>query len=578
MLKVNEKALLVKAAKNTQGVSFPKGHILTVVSTSLVKAVVETTDGTFSENVLKAWFPPAKTYKEQVTEKIKTIKSEVPSDKEWFYDYKLSTEIVNLLKKADLPFDFKGHFKSGEALWNPSKFLDGELCSFIDLPSREIALELKNAIKTKTPMSTWVDIGPGMSYDGCSCCEKRERIETNGTSARFSGEPCIYPTGNPPFSWEISIPSGNLVVTDDLREVFPQLRSHNVNRPSGILATIKDAAKQNMATGFVGNTCPSIYKSEDGEHKYIIASFYGDEDYEEEEGEETVEKQEKTALASICTDLWWFSICDKVDFEARCKKFNVEPGNLDFMTVKPGVYKFTHNMSADINSGEETIYTTFEWVRDLNKQLPGTLTPLEEYDAMEINPNAYVQAHALNYPTLYGQTENRYKENQVTIPWELVDEQRKTSSWWQLMEELFSTKQTRFHHKGFPLYSVLETLVPDIEPPPLRGPVWSHKTLNSDLVSWCKQVNLSSSFARPLFRLLEAIIRFGFSVENIAKSHKYNIKELKLSLKTAIDSYPVLAKMYPEHVDSDFLSWMSDSKRLKTWTSKHEFFNPLKQE
>ncbi|KKL57029.1 hypothetical protein LCGC14_2239470, partial [marine sediment metagenome] len=126
----------------------------------------------------------------------------------------------------------------------------------------------------------------------------RFNLLTNGISV-WADEECPYPHGFT-IEFELNVPSGQIVATDDLRPLFDILGDYDINTDEGCRLTTLAYEQIGCAHGFVGNSCPGIYKQG---NKYIIANGGHDRDGEQ--------------VGSIGTDLWWYSIVDADEFKRR---------------------------------------------------------------------------------------------------------------------------------------------------------------------------------------------------------------------------------------------------------------------
>jgi len=308
---------------------------------------IETDEGLFSEGELHPAHPSV----------LRTQMSEPPRLPSHLgvrdYDYELVHHVSELLR--GLAVDVRGHFKRGTLLQRPP--VAGSLILTSASPAELKALH--QALKTGTKLDRYVDVGRDFDIRTCAHCGADNfRIEADGVSLRLSGDPCPWPDEIPANEWELNVPSGRIVVADDLRAQFPLTMGDDlpsVNTIIGCRAVSQSYAAVGLAHGFVGNTCPGVFCL--GEDKYEISSFYEDE----EEGS-TSSKPKKAAVkkvASICTDLWWYSICDSDEWKRRTRKFGgtLKESGAKTMKVKPGVYRFKHN---DSMKEDEVVYATFE--------------------------------------------------------------------------------------------------------------------------------------------------------------------------------------------------------------------------
>lgn len=141
------------------------------------------------------------------------------------------------------------------------------------------------------------------------------------------------------------------------------------------------------AQAFVGNSCPGVYRV--GEDEFVITRVAFDD-----ETDETVEPKGES-VASICTDLWWYSIVDLDEFNRR----GCDEDQITKVEVRPGVYKFTHlvHLEHEEKENEPFIYTKIEWVRPPE--------PVKDYAAIEAGKNFTAGQVIYNliqqYPDLY---------------------------------------------------------------------------------------------------------------------------------------------------------------------------------
>lgn len=199
----------------------------------------------------------------------------------------------------------------------------------------------------------------GCRFDLCGECGAFLKITFDGSTLRFQGpneEPCPHPDGLPEYSFEIEVPSGRLVVANDLRSHFKEAEDEDVldmeTHIGSKLITLA-YAKFGMAYAFVGNSCPGVYQI--GQDRYTIAVSSSEEGkFINPEGER---------VARICTDLWWYSLADEDLLKKRGykpKKKNGDP----VLTVTPGRYRFTHryHLCDHESRTASQIYATFERV------------------------------------------------------------------------------------------------------------------------------------------------------------------------------------------------------------------------
>lgn len=153
--------------------------------------------------------------------------------------------------------------------------------------------------------------------------------------------PCEYPDGITTVI-TLAVPSGRLIVADSLRPAYDWKDADltvSYNAALGQAQAAKAMAAQGCAFGYVGNTCPGLYRTGDG--TYAIASLaydWGEDDNDSGEGEIRPEGWEE--LAGICTDLWAYSIADYEAWKARSTRELRAYGDT-IVDVTPGTYEFT---------------------------------------------------------------------------------------------------------------------------------------------------------------------------------------------------------------------------------------------
>jgi hypothetical protein len=157
----------------------------------------------------------------------------------------------------------------------------------------------------------------------------------------------------PPFT-TIFETSGEIIVENDLRRYFSEEKEDfDVNRTVGIIKTMEFYAKQGMLHGFVGNSCPGVYLSEERGEIHIGC------DYDSENDTEILPDDTFKSVASVCTDLWWYSIVDLAEF----KKNNPDVDTSDFTIVKipAGIWELSHKYGiSEIGYHENLPYATLK--------------------------------------------------------------------------------------------------------------------------------------------------------------------------------------------------------------------------
>lgn len=187
----------------------------------------------------------------------------------------------------------------------------------------------------------------------CTKCGERVYFETNGKDVRATSR-CKFYNGHPPYEFELEIPSGKMVVANDLRRLFDEdetiRNSVDWNSEVGMNEYVKLWAKNKLAHAFVGNTCPRLIKLNDD--AYTIGNVPIDFTEDEVIGD---------TVANITTDLWWYSICDYDEFTKRSagKSRKYYESVVD---VKPGTYKFYHQYHL-VNNVNVDSFVNYTWIK-----------------------------------------------------------------------------------------------------------------------------------------------------------------------------------------------------------------------
>jgi len=185
--------------------------------------------------------------------------------------------------------------------------------------------------------------------DICYICGRKIGITFDGKV--FGSETvCPYPDGLPEYSMRFAVPSGKIVAGNDFRDEYEpeapdsisdgfsfgkKLESFkfNVNTEWGQRQVFMFYAKRGMAHGFVGNTCPGVFRLADG-RLTISQCRYDKKTYENKDppGER---------VGGIGTDLWWYSLADHDDLARRRNGEAVTRFDC-VINVEPGIYRVTH--------------------------------------------------------------------------------------------------------------------------------------------------------------------------------------------------------------------------------------------
>lgn len=529
----------------------------TVLSTDLSTSI-QTSEGVYEESDLLPGDPAVRRTAEGVSP---TWDHRSYAVRRWGEDEPglpmgLRQKVQELLKKAT--FDTNGHWKKG-SVWDKS-FNPLETAWVFD-QSLRLSDAKKLVAAGENGIDEWVEVNLHLSgVMKCSHCGETEfGLETNGKVVRIAGKPCPYPDGLPLTEWELNVPSGKLVVANNLCALFPVISDDpDINTVLGCRQRALTYAEAGLAHGFVGNTCPGVYLVGSGSGAaYKIATKPHNEVWD---GSKYVAvrtpKFKGKFVASICTDLWWYSICDGDEFDRRVKHFGEKASDFGAKTVRvrPGVYRFRHDEGAVAQDGpQECVFTQFEWVRE-----PDPVRDLlAEHQGISMNPHQYVAAQAERWPTLFG--------NGKKTPWSEYTEAERLSAWQEVADQIFCTigGGTEWHEKGFPLAKANPT-VPDMEPPSFRAQ-YSWYPFSAPYGGLFENIHFSPGFAKLAFRVLESVISFGMAVREDRPKGIREVGPARARMMVAVKRYRELAPLYPEAADPAYVGWLSQEGRAEKW-------------
>lgn len=262
-------------------------------------------------------------------------------------NFQVGWKLREKIESGRVKLDIGGHFRS---ISLNDDFIKSHLSIKLKATPSQLK-ELDKAIETEVPLNNFIQFENSHFLD-CNECGKLVVLETNGVEIRCAN-PCIYPQGLPSYEIELNVPSGKFVVANDLRDYFPIIGDYNVNKTICCKQTSEKYAQAGMAYMNVGNTCPGMFRINDG--SFVIGTVSS-------RNQNPVKGSHR--VAGICTDLWWYSIVDYDQFLIRAKR---EPGNYEqIVTCKPGVYRFKHqyHLVRDNNYTRADIYSFIDWIRD----------------------------------------------------------------------------------------------------------------------------------------------------------------------------------------------------------------------
>lgn len=173
----------------------------------------------------------------------------------------------------------------------------------------------------------------------CWLCGHSVTFDVTTERARAT-TPCPIPDGTTTVI-TLAVPSGKILVTDDLRPVYTAPREVERTLPDynggfGQAQYTRATADLGCAYGYVGNSCPTLYRT--GPDTYVIANGAYDDDTDE-----VTVPDGWTDLATICTDLWAYSVADYADWCARGGNPTTLGWTDTVVDVPPGTYEFTHH-------------------------------------------------------------------------------------------------------------------------------------------------------------------------------------------------------------------------------------------
>lgn len=570
MFKAGDVATILATGKTTTIVKTLKAY--SIQSTKVKAFPVETADGIFDESELHQAHPsvlftitgqqyPSLYHDDRVGE---------GREEYWaFFGLPEVQKFQISLKMMDL--DVRGHLRNGEGFYDFKSWKKGAICNLI-LAGLSVSIEdvkaLNEAFDNKVALDRWVDLGTpefGLnSFEECPYCDKSNfRFECNGVSLRFDGEDCIRPNGFPPNEWELNVPSGKLVVANDLRDWFPSPQGDrfDINNTKGTRASTDAYASVGLSYAYVGNTCPAVYELGEGSFKISSGSYDEDED-------EPVDPKEGKQVASICTDLWWYSICDFDEFKQRSRQFKLKQrdARAEIIRVKPGVYRFRHFDEVDRDAPGETVFSVFEWVREADsvQASQAKRKKIEPYNA-----HAYVQACVQAYPTLYcpRRPKSTYRDR---LSWEELNEEQKTRCWQRVADQTFFTlgNGVEWSEDGCPTGTVPPK--EDVEPPQFREQFhWYPFCTEYTPIKECGS-KMAPSFVKLAFRILESVISFGMHVSTDNNSKRHTSQARKLMLE-AVNLYRGLAKKHSGLADPEYLAWLKSKGQAEAWVARFNF-------
>lgn len=269
----------------------------------------------------------------------------------------------------------------------------------------------------------------------CGFCGERIPLAFRTDHFEAVGQPCPFPNGLET-TFELNVPSGRICVDDDLREWFPiDQDGDDINQAIGRHQYALHHAEAGLAMGFVGNSCPSVYKHGEG---FRVGG----------------KAKKAKRLAGICTDLWWYSICDAEELERRFARYSPEvtleswakDSGGTIISVKPGVYRF-QNFHVFDDEGRP-LYATAEWVREPD--------PVHDFvgedDAKCSTATEVLFQSILEWPTLYLPYREPYSSYDDRLSWGECSEEQQTTALARAADHYICVigGGVEWHENGFP--------------------------------------------------------------------------------------------------------------------------------
>jgi hypothetical protein len=425
---------------------------------------------------------------------------------------------------------------------------------------------LKTALETKVPceeISVYISAGP----DVCPECGAKLFYVTDGVSLKVEGPPCPCPEGLTETKFTLNVPSGKLVAANDLRQWFPITDDWNINYKFGTKKTIEAYAEVGMAHGFVGNSCPSIYRMSDSTIN-IVSVYEKDEDEENyndkiisEPVDDHLTTQYGTKVGGICTDLWWYSVVDFDDFKDRWKKFKGNDKDFeefladscDVIDVSPGLYEVIHNMSYN-DYGDDHCYASMSRI--------GPPLPVRDYVGEWLSQNRTAGqvfcAAMLDYPTLYlGMSHlsetykqfSSYSKKEKIAYIQSLPNDKYEQCLQRVADHYFCVcgGGVEWHPNGWCYSGRVDADLPDL-PIPKFSKQYYWYPFSKSYAALCLALDddnreeiprLNDSFVSVIFNALECIVRYGMLER---ATHRNVEKQVELAKESLIG----LDKMYPD--------------------------------
>lgn len=401
--------------------------------------------------------------------------------------------------------------------------------------------------------------------------------------------PCSNPLGRTKVTFELNVPSGKLVVANDLRKLFPVLKDYDVNTTKGTMDSSTEAATVGLAFGFVGNTCPGVHRMNHGKgHTYKVVSLAATDRWN---GKKYIEVKRKTPLrsngkrvAGICTDLWWYCMADLDDCEQRSQQlrgtaFDLKEWDAEIVDVKPGVYRFVHDCGVNRDKPGDTVFATFKWVREPDD----TGDRLQKFLDLYESPGRVIQQLIRDWPSLYSGvyvekdlgTGTKFLMHGPERTWEEIPESERTGIMARVADHLMAVNGTgtEWHPGslgGWPLTKV-DADIPDMPVPDFETLGQIHwYPISHDYCDMARVPKFAPEWARLAFNCLRSMLKFGWQ----SHPHEYKAQPpeervLHFPEEKRTEQLKVLKKKWADEEKEALRCRKEASKVYRTFRARH---------
>ena len=153
--------------------------------------------------------------------------------------------------------------------------------------------------------------------------------------------------------FELNVPSGRMVFSGMLLG-FESGADSPTNNLEEEVRKIKAMARAGCASAYVGNSCPGVYRMNDGE--LVVARIRCDQSHK-------LKKGPGEYLGQIVTYCDVYCFADAEEYERR-GSLGLNPGEIK---VLPGVYKFLHVSLRPKDNA--SVFAKITWVRKPDSQV-----------------------------------------------------------------------------------------------------------------------------------------------------------------------------------------------------------------